>query len=36
MRQNEKGKLAPMNFELAVEKIPALGLLPIEIKNSFS
>ena len=33
MRQNEKGKLAPMNFELAVEKIPALGLLPIEIKT---
>lgn len=33
MRQNEKGKLAPMDFESAVEKIPALGLLPIEIKT---
>ena len=33
MRQNEKGKLAPMDFESAVEKIPALGLLPIEIQT---
>ena len=33
MCQNEKGKLVPMDFESAVEKIPALGLLPIEIQT---
>ncbi len=31
MRQNERGKLAPMDFESAIENIPALSLLPIEI-----
>ena len=31
MRQNQRGKLAPMDFESVAEKIPALQLLPIEI-----
>ena len=31
MRQNERGKLAPMDFASVAEKIPALQLLPIEI-----
>ena len=31
MRQNEHGKLAPMDFESVAERIPALKLLPIEI-----
>ena len=31
MRQNERGKLAPMDFVSVAEKIPALQLLPIEI-----
>ena len=31
MRQNERGKLAPMDFASVAEKIPALKLLPIEI-----
>lgn len=31
MRQNEYGKLAPMDFESVAERIPALKLLPIEI-----
>ena len=31
MRQNENGKLAPMDFESVAERIPALKLLPIEI-----
>jgi len=31
MRQNERGKLAPMDFASVAVKIPALQLLPIEI-----
>lgn len=31
MRQNERGKLAPMDFQSVADKIPALRLLPIEI-----
>jgi len=31
MRQNQRGKLAPMDFASVAEKIPALQLLPIEI-----
>lgn len=31
MRQNEAGKLSPMNFEGVTDKIPSLGLLPIDI-----
>lgn len=31
MRQNESGKLAPMEFDQVNEKIPALKLLPIEV-----
>lgn len=31
MRQNEHGKLAPMDLESVSDKIPSLGLLPIEI-----
>ena len=31
MRQNENGKLAPMDFKGVTERVPALGLLPIEI-----
>jgi len=32
MRQNEYGKLAPMDFESVAERIPALKLLPIQIE----
>ena len=34
MRQNESGKLAPMDLESVSEKIPSLGLLPIEIQTA--
>ena len=31
MRQNASGKLTPMDFDGVTEKVPSLGLLPIEI-----